>query len=86
MSSEVDPINLGNPKEFTVIELAHMVLRAVGGPSTIEFSPLPTDDPRIRQPDIGRAMARLGWQPVVDISEGLALTIDYFRKQLERVH
>jgi len=83
MSSEVDPINLGNPKEFTVIELAHMVLRAVGGPSTIEFSPLPTDDPRIRQPDIGRARARLGWEPTVEITEGLARTIHYFRGQLE---
>jgi dTDP-glucose 4,6-dehydratase len=79
MSSEVDPINLGNPKEFTVIELAHMVLRAVGGPSTIEFYPLPTDDPRIRQPDIGRARARLGWEPTVEITEGLARTIHYFR-------
>ena len=83
MSSEVDPINLGNPKEFTVIELAHMVLRAVGGPSTIAFSPLPTDDPRIRQPDIGRAKARLGWEPTVEITEGLARTIHYFRGQLE---
>ena len=83
MSSEVDPINLGNPKEFTVIELAHMVLRAVGGPSTIAFSPLPTDDPRIRQPDIGRARARLGWEPTVEIAEGLSRTIHYFRGQLE---
>ena len=86
MSSEVDPINLGNPKEFTVIELAHMVLRAVGGPSTIEFFPLPTDDPRIRQPDIGRARARLGWEPTVEITEGLARTIQYFRGQLESVN
>lgn len=84
MSNEADPINLGNPKEFTVIELAHMVLRAVGGPSTVEFRPLPPDDPRVRQPDIGLARARLGWEPAVEIAQGLALTIEYFRKQLER--
>jgi dTDP-glucose 4,6-dehydratase len=84
MSNEADPINLGNPKEFTVIELAHMVLRAVGGPSTVEFRPLPLDDPRVRQPDIGLARARLGWEPAVEIAQGLALTIEYFRKQLER--
>ena len=84
MSNEVEPVNLGNPKEFTVIELARLVLQATGNTSGIEFLPLPVDDPRIRQPDIGLARARLGWQPVVDISEGLALTIDYFRKQLEK--
>src|SRR5574341_2396633 len=83
-SSEVEPVNLGNSKEFTVIELAHMVLRAVGGTSTIEFHPLPTDDPRVRQPDIGLAMARLAWEPTVEIAEGLTLTIDYFRKQLKK--
>ena len=81
MSNEVEPVNLGNPKEFTVIELAHLVLRTVGGASIIEFHPLPTDDPRVRQPDIGLARARLGWEPTVEITQGLALTIDYFRKQ-----
>jgi len=84
MSNETGPVNLGNPKEFTVSELAHMVLQAVGGPFTIEFRPLPLDDPRVRQPDIGLARARLGWEPTVDIAQGLALTIDYFRKQLAK--
>ncbi len=84
MSKEIGPVNMGNPKEFTVSELAHMVLRTVGGPSTIEFRPLPLDDPRVRQPDIGLARARLGWEPTVDIAQGLALTIDYFRKQLAK--
>jgi len=84
MSNEAGPINLGNSKEFTVIEFAHMVLRAVGGPSTIEFRPLPLDDPRVRQPDIGLARARLGWEPAVEIAQGLALTIEYFLKQRER--
>ena len=82
-SSEVEPVNLGNAKEFTVIELAHMVLRAVGGASTIEFHPLPTDDPRVRQPDIGLARARLAWEPTVEITHGLALTLDYFRKHMQ---
>jgi dTDP-glucose 4,6-dehydratase len=84
MSNEIGPVNMGNPKEFTVSELAHMVLQAVGGPSTIEFRQLPLDDPRVRQPDIGLARARLGWEPIVDIAQGLALTIDYFRKQLAK--
>ena len=84
MSNETGPVNMGNPKEFTVSELAHMVLQAVGGPSTIEFRQLPLDDPRVRQPDIGLARARLGWEPIVDIAQGLALTIDYFRKQLAK--
>jgi len=82
MSSEVEPVNLGNPKEFTVIELAHMVLLAIGGTSTIEFHPLPADDPRVRQPDISLARANLGWEPTVEITQGLALTIDHFRKQV----
>ncbi len=82
-SSEVEPVNLGNPKEFTVIELAYMVIRAVGGASTIEFHPLPMDDPRVRQPDIGLARARLAWEPAVEITRGLALTLDYFRKQMQ---
>lgn len=86
VSGEAEPVNLGNPKEFTVIELARLVLQATGGTSDIEFLPLPLDDPRVRQPDISLARERLGWVPAVGIGEGLALTIDYFRKQLERVH
>jgi len=82
MSREVEPVNLGNPKEFTVIELAHIVLREIGGSSTIEFHSLPMDDPRVRQPDIGLARARLGWEPAVDITRGLALSIGYFRKRM----
>ena len=83
MSNEVEPVNLGNPKELTVTELAHMVLRAVGGESTIEFHPLPVDDPRVRQPDIGLARARLAWEPTVEITEGLVVTIVHFRKLLQ---
>ena len=91
MSDEVNPVNVGNPNEFTVIELAHMVLKSIGGQPTgstglttgMEFRPLPLDDPRVRQPDIGLARAKLGWEPKVQIAEGLVLTIEYFRKQLE---
>jgi len=79
MSEEVQPVNLGNPKEFTVFELAHLVRRSVGGASPVEFHPLPVDDPRVRQPDISLAKVRLGWEPTVEIEQGLALTIDYFR-------
>ncbi|MDE2059358.1 MAG: SDR family oxidoreductase [candidate division NC10 bacterium] len=82
MSDEVNPVNIGNPKEFTVLDLAHMVLRSIDGRSTIEFRPLPLDDPRVRQPDIGLAREKLGWEPKVQIEEGLTLTIEYFRKQL----
>jgi dTDP-glucose 4,6-dehydratase len=78
MSEEVEPVNLGNPKEFTVIELAQLVRRTVGCASPIEFRALPVDDPRVRQPDISLARARLGWEPDVEIEQGLALTIDYF--------
>src|SRR5574341_1054736 len=74
-SDGTEPVNLGNPKEFTVIELAHLVLRSTGSSSTIEFHTLPLDDPRVRQPDIGLARRRLGWEPVVDLEEGLAITI-----------
>jgi dTDP-glucose 4,6-dehydratase len=82
MSDEVNPVNVGNPNEFTVIDLARMVLQSIGGQSVIEFRQLPLDDPRVRQPDIGLAMAKLCWEPQVQIAEGLALTIEYFRKQL----
>jgi nucleoside-diphosphate-sugar epimerase len=81
MSAEAEPVNLGNPKEFTVMELAHLVRRLVGSASVIEHRALPLDDPRVRQPDIGLARARLGWEPVIGLEEGLARTIDYFRRQ-----
>src|SRR5574337_779855 len=83
MSDEINPVNLGNPKEFTVLDLAYMVIKTIGGPSTIEFRSLSLDDPRVRQPDIGLAREKLGWEPKVQITEGLALTIEYFRKQME---
>ena len=75
----IGPINLGNPGEFTMLELAEQVLAAVGGSSSIEHQPLPQDDPTQRQPDITRARADLGWSPSIPLQDGLVRTIDYFR-------
>jgi UDP-glucuronate decarboxylase len=74
------PLNVGNPDEFTVLELAETILRKVGGSSKICYKPLPADDPKQRQPDIMKAKALLGWQPTVSLDDGLEPTIDYFRK------
>jgi UDP-glucuronate decarboxylase len=76
------PINLGNPGEFTIAELAAMVLEQTGSGSPIEYLPLPQDDPVRRQPDITRAEQTLGWQPVVPLADGLARTIAYFRSTM----
>ncbi len=76
------PINMGNPGEFTIRQLAEMVLKMVGSKSKLVMKPLPQDDPRQRQPDITRAKNALGWQPQIEIDEGLAKTIDHFRKFL----
>ncbi len=73
------PINLGNPGEFTILELAEMVIRQVGSSSRIIFRPLPSDDPRQRRPDISKARALLGWEPTIPLDEGLCRTIRYFR-------
>jgi UDP-glucuronate decarboxylase len=74
------PVNVGNPGEFTMLELAEEVLRIVGGKSKIVHAPLPADDPRQRKPDISLARDRLGWQPKVPLRDGLAETIAYFRE------
>ena len=73
------PINLGNPSEFTIRELAEKIIALTGSKSEIVSRPLPADDPRQRQPDIGRARSVLGWEPSVALDEGLKATIDYFR-------
>jgi len=77
-----EPTNIGNPREFTVLELAKIVIRLTGSKSRIVREPLPEDDPKVRQPDIGRARAQLGWDAKVPLEEGLARTIDYFRRKL----
>lgn len=76
------PINIGNPGEFTIRELAETVLKMVGGKSKLVMLPLPQDDPKQRQPDITLAKEILGWQPNVKLEEGLVKTIDYFRRFL----
>ncbi len=81
---EPGPSNLGNPGEFTMIELAEMVLRLTGSSSTIEYRPLPIDDPRPRRPDISKAKAQLDWEPRVSLEDGLSRTIAYFRALLEK--
>jgi dTDP-glucose 4,6-dehydratase len=74
-----DPVNLGNPREMTLLELAKCILRLSGSRSEIVFGPLPTDDPKVRQPDIGRARTLLGWEPKVDVEEGLRRSIEWYR-------
>ncbi len=74
-----DPVNLGNPHEMTLLELAKRIIRLAGSASSIVFQPLPIDDPKIRQPDISRARRLLGWEPSVDVDEGLRRTIEWFR-------
>ncbi len=75
-----EPINIGNPREFTVSELAELVLELTGSSSEIRYLPLPEDDPRTRKPDITRARELLGWQPEISLREGLSRTIEYFRR------
>ena len=77
------PINLGNPSERTVRDLADHILRFTESASGIAFSPLPVDDPIRRKPDISLAEKVLGWHPQVDIDDGLKMTIEYFRSELD---
>ena len=82
-SDETGPINIGNPDERTVLDLARQVLTTTGSSSEIVFRPLPTDDPTRRCPDIGLARRKLGWEPHTDLVEGLARTVDYFAGLLQ---
>ena len=79
-----DPVNIGNPQEMTLLELAKRIIRLTGSRSEIVFRPLPVDDPKVRQPDIGRARALLGWKPRVETDEGLRLTVEWFRDKLRK--
>ena len=78
--SLVGPINLGNPNEFTMLELAEKVITKTGSKSKLRFEPLPQDDPKQRKPEISKAKSQLGWEPKVQLDEGLDSTIAYFRK------
>jgi dTDP-glucose 4,6-dehydratase len=79
-----DPVNLGNPHEMTVLDIAEKIRQICGSSSPIEFRPLPVDDPRVRQPDITRARTLLGWEPRTSLEEGLNRTVNYFRRLLEQ--
>jgi dTDP-glucose 4,6-dehydratase len=82
MSDEVDPVNIGNPAEMSVLEFAQEIIRIVGSTSTIILKPLPQDDPKVRQPDISKIKRVLGWTPTVSLQEGLTKTLAYFKEQL----
>ncbi|HWB17496.1 MAG TPA: UDP-glucuronic acid decarboxylase family protein [Vicinamibacterales bacterium] len=81
-SSTNDPVNIGNPHEMSIEEMARLIIRMTGTSSRVTFKPLPTDDPKVRQPDITRARTLLGWEPKVALEEGLGSTIAYFRKKM----
>jgi dTDP-glucose 4,6-dehydratase len=82
LSKENDPVNIGNPREMTIRDIAETIIRMTGSKSTIVSKPLPTDDPKQRRPDITRARTLLNWQPKVELEQGLAKTIDYFRAKV----
>lgn len=77
-----EPINLGNPNELSMLELAKKIIKLSGSDSLIEFRSLPEDDPKVRRPDISLAKRHLAWQPQIDLDDGLRKTIDYFRSRL----
>jgi UDP-glucuronate decarboxylase len=76
------PINIGNPKEMTIKELAETVVGLIGSDSVIEYLPLPADDPKQRQPDISRARKLLDWEPRISLEDGLKATIEYFKEKV----
>ncbi len=82
LSSENDPVNIGNPVEMTISQIAETIIRMTGSKSKIVYRPLPTDDPKQRRPDITRARTLLGWEPKVQLEEGLIKTIEYFRTKV----
>ncbi len=84
MSDFHDPVNIGNPREMTIKEFGEHIIRITGTHSRLEYRPLPVDDPKVRQPDIGRARSILGWEPKVDFEEGIRHTIEYFSSRVGR--
>ena len=81
-ADEALPVNLGNPHEMTILEFANLIRARFGPEIELTFHPLPSDDPRVRQPDISKAKRILGWEPRVSLEEGLAITIDFFRARM----
>jgi UDP-glucuronate decarboxylase len=78
------PINLGNPKEFTMLQLAELIIQLTGSKSKIEYKPLPADDPKQRKPDISKAQKELGWNPVIELREGIEASVPYFKAALSK--
>jgi dTDP-glucose 4,6-dehydratase len=78
-----DPVNIGNPQELTIEQIARRIIEMTGSKSRIVYQPLPEDDPKVRKPDITRARTLLGWEPTVSLEEGLGKTIDYFRQKVK---
>jgi dTDP-glucose 4,6-dehydratase len=78
-SSVIDPVNIGNPNEMTLLDLAKLIIRLSGSTSDLRFIPLPVDDPKVRQPDVTRARTLLAWEPRVDVEHGLRETIEWYR-------
>lgn len=83
VSNVTEPVNIGNPDEVSILELAQKVLKITGSKSLIIHKPLPVDDPKVRQPDLSRAKELLGWKPKVSVDEGLELTVEWFRKKFK---
>jgi len=83
MSSENEPVNIGNPQEMSIEDMAKLIIKMTGSKSRIVYKALPTDDPKVRQPDITRARTLLGWEPKVSLEQGLTSTIEYFRKKMK---
>jgi dTDP-glucose 4,6-dehydratase len=81
-SSINEPVNIGNPHEMSIEQMAHLIIEMTGSNSQVVFKALPTDDPQVRQPDITRARTLLGWEPAVPLEQGLTTTIEYFRKKM----
>jgi dTDP-glucose 4,6-dehydratase len=82
MSGHHGPVNLGNPQEMTIKQFAEKILEITGAKLEISYKPLPVDDPKVRQPDIGRARKLLSWEPKIAFEDGIRKTIDYFRPRL----
>lgn len=82
LKGDANPCNIGNPDEYTVRQLAEMVVELTGSKAPLVYESLPEDDPKVRKPDIARARAMLGWSPRVDVREGVSRTIEYFRSLL----
>jgi len=81
MSDINDPINIGNPHEMTIKEMAEIVLKVTGSKSKLVYKPLPEDDPKVRQPDINLAIKLLGWEPKIVLEQGLKKTVEWFKTQ-----